>query len=433
MRFGLSQIDITPPFRMPMYGYGGREDSFDAVNDPVTFTALVLEEGGRRALIGAADLCEYPLDGSALELLEHLGGVVGCPRDNVLINTSHTHGGPAVPGRSLYNRSLRGSSGFRRYGDWLREQITAAAREAAGSLSEGTLWYGEGKTDVPLNRRPERDGRVVNAPNPDGPFDDRLQVLALRDAAGELAAVGIRVSCHPVSTGAQHLITSDYPGAWRAEFSRAFGPKVTPFFLQGAGADARPRHVAEGDHWKVIKHAELAAIGQALMAQTLAVLTRGKLVEVRDLVLAGKINPIQAPCEKLYTTREALEDLLKSASGYTKLYAEECLRLLAAGEAVPDHAGLLVQTLWLNRELPIIGLDCEALIGLGRFVEAAVAPKKAMLLGYTNGCLCYVPDSAELKRGGYEASSYVFEPWSGPLLPGVEHLMAAAVVKEPPA
>jgi hypothetical protein len=68
---------------------------------------------------------------------------------------------------------------------------------------------------------------------------------------------------------------------------------------------------------------------------------------------------------------------------------------------------------------------------LGRKVEAALAPRRTILLGYNNGCVSYAPDSVELKRGGYETSSYLFNPWSGPLLSGLEDLLAAALLKSP--
>lgn len=429
MRFGIAQCEITPPFPTPMAGYGGRQDSYDDVNDPLTFTALVLEANGRRALLGAADLCTFPEDGSTPQWIAQLAQVVGCPEENVLLNASHTHGGPLLPGRSIYSRSLRNIGAARQYATWLRERVIETAREAVGQLREGSLWYGEGHTALPMNRRRERNGQIHNAPNPEGPVDNRLQLLAVREATGALAGVGIRVSCHPVATGAQHRLTADYPGAWRAEFARAFGPRVIPFFLQGVGGDARPRHAADGERWRALKHAELPELGRELLADTLDVLTRGGLRPLDDLVLAGRLNLVQAPCERRYVSREPLEEMLKSATGYQKMYAEECLRLLETGEGVPDHAEFRVQTLWLTRDLALIGLDVEPLVGLGRFVETAIAPRQAMVLGYTNGCVSYLPDSAELARGGYEASSYLYEPWSGPLLPGVERLIADAVYR----
>lgn len=412
MRFGIAVREITPPFKTRMHGYGARQDMFDGVNDPLTFTAVVLEEGGRRMLLGAADICTFPNDGSVPGLLERLGEAVGCPAEHVMLNASHTHGGPLLPTRGWLFRDLARTGGSERYRDWLYDRVAEAAEEAAENLAEGTLWYGEGKTRVPMNRRPEREGRVLNAPNPEGGVDDRLQALVLKRMDGTLAAVGIRVSCHPVATGAQHLITADYAGAWRSAFSKAFGPGVTPFFLQGSGADARPRHVADGDRWRAMAHAELGEIGGELIAETLAVLTASTLKPVEGLALSGKIRTVSAPCEARHTIREQFE-ALKEEGSVTARYAEDALQKLAAGEAIPEAVDFQVQTIWLNPGFALIGLNVEPLYALGAHVEAAVAPAQAMLLGYTNGCIGYAPDTVEMKRGGYEASSYLYSTQDG--------------------
>ncbi len=427
MRFGVAITDISPPFRVPMCGYGYRKDSFDGVHDPLTFTALVLEEGDRRALIGAVDLVCMHRDGSIHGFLEELGKIVGCPPDNVMLNASHTHGGPHVPTSERSYRHMSDPESVKRYGKYLYETMAEAVRGACENLQEGTLWFGEGTTSLPISRRLERDGKIHHAPSPDGPTDNRMHILAFRNAEERLAVVGMKISCHSVATGARHLLTADYPGAWRAEFSRAFGPEVTPFFLQGAGADTRPRHTVEGDHWRAIPHCELAGIGRELLAEGLVVLTSQRLEPVENLVLAGKIQPVEVPCERTYTEREQFQELLDSENEREKRYAEECLRRLDAGEEVPDHATFHVQTLWLNSELALIGLDVEPLCGLGHVVESAVAPKRAILLGYTNGSFAYVPTTEEMARGGYEAESFYGKPWTGVLAPGMEDRFAEAV------
>jgi len=429
MRFGIAVTDVTPPFKTPMRGYSVRKDHFDAVHDPLTFTAVVLEEGERRALIGVADICAFPNDGSVPELLARLGEIVGCPPDNVMLNASHTHGGPSLPSsRSSTHLSASDAEACERYEALLYERVAEAATDAAGHLRDGSLWFGEGRTALPISRRLERDGQILHAPAPGAPTDDRMHVLAFRDADEKLAAVGMKLSCHPVATAYQHLLTADYPGAWREEFSRAFGQDVTPFFLQGAGADARPRHTADGDQWRALPHAELADIGREVLAECLTVLTGRGLEPVDDLLLTGRISPADVPCEKTFTRREQFGELLQSADSRKQRYAERCLELLGAGEQVPDHQTFHVQTLWLNSGLALIGLDVEPLCGLGRSVEAAVSPRRAMLLGYTNGSVAYAPGRDELPRGGYEAESFYGKPWTGPLCAGIEDHFAEAVM-----
>ena len=58
---------------------------------------LVLEEGPRRALLAATDIGSYANDERTPALMERLAAIVGCPRGHVMLNASHTHGGPMLP------------------------------------------------------------------------------------------------------------------------------------------------------------------------------------------------------------------------------------------------------------------------------------------------------------------------------------------------
>ena len=80
-------------------------------------------------------------------------------------------------------------------------------------------------------------------------------------------------------------------------------------------------------------------------------------------------------------------------------------------------------------ELALVGLDVEPLCALGFAVEKALAPKRVVLLGYNNGSCCYLPTSAEIARGGYEAESYLGKPWTGPLGPGIEDCIIAGLTR----
>ena len=399
MRFGIAVVDITPPFPTFMHGYSARKDSYDDTHDPLTLTAVILEEDGRRMLLAAADICTFHRDGSIGEIIDEAAEIAGCPRDNVMLNASHTHGGPMIPTSLTCFADAARAESTTRYGEFLREKLMAATREARKNLADGSLWYTQGSTGLPMNRRPMINGEVPNAPNPNGPTDNRLQLLVLKNAEGQVAAIGGHIACHPVTTGAQHRLTADYPGAWRAAMAQAFGGTVTPFFLQGAGADTRPRHAAEGDKWAQRPHRMLAEIGWELCADTLKALTETPLQPITELVLAGAIKTVSTPCEKRYTTSADFELLRQNNGPHEREYAEACLKRLEAGESIPEHAEFLVQTLWLNQEFALIGISAEPLLALGYAVEKAVAPKQAMLLGYTNSSVAYTPDRAEMKRG----------------------------------
>ena len=427
LRFGIARVDISPPFPITMGGYSARQDHFDRVNDPLTAEVLILEHDSTRLVIVTADLITFE-DQQAAELRVQLAKITGTTAECVLLNASHTHGGPEPRDQGVYFNPSRDTGASIRYRQWLQTQLLAAAEQAVQNLAPGSLWHGCGKTAVNMNRRLERNGDIVNAPNPTGPVDDRLHVLALRDQDGRLRALGVRVSCHPVATGAQHLITADFPGAFKKACTEALGAEVTPFFLQGAGGDMRPAAAAAGDRWRQLDHAELPAVGRQLLHETLAVLHQPQGLEhIIPGAFRGAFVEAEAPCERLYTTREDFVKLLQDGPPSYAFYPTHALARLDAGLAIPDRVKIGVQTLWLNDDLAIIGIQGEVLIGLGDYVEKTLLPKKALLLGYCNGCIAYLPDSHEVKRGGYEQMGYLYHIWTGPFRPGLEKTIANAV------
>jgi len=428
VRFGIATCDITPREPIHLSGFCQRRDVFDAVNDPVTFTALVLEESGRRMVLGAGDLLNFPADGRMGDWLERAGAAADCPPENVLLNASHTHGGPliAIPFRCF--REMYGPA-EEAYGRFLLERVVEAVRNARERLAEGTLWYAEGKTDFPRNRRRREGGRTILAPNPAGPTDDRLQIFVLKDASDEVAAVALKMACHPVTTGAQHRVTADFPGAWREAVRDALGEGVTPIFFQGAGADANPRQFEKDGRCAAQPYDILPSMGRELCTQMLRALVGKVPAPVTGLSLSGEIRSVRAPCERRYTDRAALQPLLEQGDVWQREYAAECLRRLDSGEAIPDYNEYRVQTVRLNRDFVIVGLDAEPLCALGLAVERAVAPARGIVLGYTNGYSGYAPDSAELQRGGYETETYLHHCWSGPLKPGLERLLSEAAAE----
>jgi hypothetical protein len=431
MRFGIATCDITPPFATSMGGYGKRDDLFDDVHDPLSFTAVVLEQGDRRAMLGAADLLSFPNDDRTPALLDRLAHHLQTTPQCIMLNASHTHGGPKLPGTNLFSRSGGDMALAERYADWLADRVVQTAQQAAAALQPGTLHHQCGRSDLPMNRRRTVDGAIVNAPHPQGPVDDSLHLLTLRDARGQLAGVILRLSCHPVASGPQHRITGDFVGGWRQAMTQALGPQVTPVFLQGAGGDMRPRHAADGDRWRKLPLSEMRTIGHDLMTHTLRTLLDAPTRTLDELILAGHVASATMACEPRYTTLQAVEPLLASPHYLTSAYARHVTDLLRRGQPVPTQASLPVQTLWLDDQLALVGLNCEPLIGLAAILENAFTPRQALVLGYTNGCLCYAPDSTELARGGYEAQSYLMEPWSGPWRHGFETAMLPCLATRP--
>ena len=432
LRFSIAQRSIVPAQPMPMNGYARRTVPFEAVNDALLCTTLVLESGRRRIVICAADLLEFPHGPALQELRRRLCRICGCTPADIVLNASHTHGAPLLPSRWLsFDQQVARDLRVHAYVELLIDRVAESAVSAMESLDEGTLWYAEGKTGLPINRRLERDGTIHLAPDPHGPVDDRFQLLVLKNRSDVTRAVAMRLSCHPVATGAQLRLTADWVGAWRQAIIEALGPQVTPLFLQGAAGDQRPRATARGDEWRTLDYDELPALGRTVMADTMAALSSGLVPIEPPYDLKGHLREVIVPCEPRFTRAEQFEPLLSSGEESDRIYARYCLDRLSRGESIERGPTFQVQTIWLNERFTLVGLDVEPLVRLGRKIAAAFSPRTAIVLGYTNGCVCYAPDSIELARGGYEAENYRYLGWSGPWTCGFEKAVLPSLVLDP--
>jgi hypothetical protein len=94
---GVARAVITPPLGIRMCGYTVQELPAQGVERELTATALVLAVGDARVVLVACDLVfiQAPQAG---RMRARIGRALGIPADNVLLNCSHTHLGPVLPG-----------------------------------------------------------------------------------------------------------------------------------------------------------------------------------------------------------------------------------------------------------------------------------------------------------------------------------------------
>lgn len=317
---------------------------------------------------------------------------------------------------------------IRKYQDILWEHLAVACEEARHHAGEGRFVYGETRTTFPMNRRAKIGTRVENAPNPSGPFDDRLRLLGVENADGKLIALGLILAAHPTSVGSRHQFTADFVGAWRDAFRQAKGNRITPFFLQGCGGDARPAFTRSGDRWRQAEFEELPLMGRHLLRETLEVLDKG-LKPIGPPKIATAASQVALPCEERVAHPDSCREFLQSDMPWKREFARECLRRFDRGEQLPNHVTFIVSRLQIAEDFSLFGLACEPLCALGWKIEKAFSRGTSIILGYTNGCFGYVPETGELLRGGYESEFYQFLPLSGPFFPGVEDTVISAMKK----
>ena len=93
---------------------------------------------------------------------------------------------------------------------------------------------------------------------------------------------------------------------------------------------------------------------------------------------------------------------------HRRIWGEWWLRRKAAGETIPDSLSMTLSIFELSPDLRFATLSGEVLTEMGLKVKSSFPGNAPLVLGYSNGRAAYIPDSAILREGGYEALESVF-------------------------
>lgn len=407
LRVGAAVRDVTPD-RAWLSGFAARSEPSGGVHDPITVRALVVAD----TAVVTVDVCG--LDAATCTAIREASGL---PASQVVVHSTHTHGGPAsMPGR-LEARVDQA---------WLARVVDAAAdavRAARRSQVEATLSRG-----VALD-----PGVGKNRRRPDGPTDPSIPVLAF-EAAGRRIATLVSHACHPVVLGPDNLqLTADFPGVVRSRIERVH-PDSVALFLTGCAGDVNTGHTAEasmrGDGSDLRTFAEAARIGAVIAIAALA----APLTVSTDEAVSCSRELIELPLER--PTAAALADEerrfaegARSAASASERALYGCWRDWAArmqADPLPDRwAGSVTLMKWGDARLAFLPGEPFAAVALQ--LRADLDDPALFVAGYSDDCPGYLPTTTEYPLGGYEVDdAHRYYGAAGQFAPGsAEQLMAA--------
>jgi hypothetical protein len=221
---GFATSDITPPLHLEMAGFGpflGRKAT--GIHDPLMAHAMVLEADGKRVAVVDCDVA-----GITLDLTRKVRTLVeletGIPGQYVLVSTTHTHSGPAIPNWIGWGeRNEQYLSDF-------PKRVAQAVIAASKNLRPMDLYYGE----VPV------EGVAENREYPGGPIDEKLRLLEFK-YGDTVEGFIVNYSVHNVIySELMHEYTSDLTGVGIAKVLKDY-PGAVGVFLQGSCGDINPK------------------------------------------------------------------------------------------------------------------------------------------------------------------------------------------------
>jgi neutral ceramidase len=412
-RAGVARKLITPSGPIWMSGYAARTRPSESVLHDLWTKALALEDAqGNRAALVAIDVIGLPR-----EISDRVAARVkqkhGLDRRQLLLNSSHTHCGPAVwPGlRVLFDVGPDDRRRLVEYGDRLTDALVEVVGAALADLRPATLAVGHGSAAFGANRRQPSDKGFEFGVNPKGPVDHDVPVLRIAAPDGAPRAVLFGYACHNTTLkGDCCQINGDYAGFAALELEKAL-PGATAMFLMLCGGDQNPHPRGTP---------ELAA-------------RHGKtLADAVQQTLAGGLRPVAPSIRTAFEDvgldlvrqdRAVFQQEAQSEDRFRRRRAQAVLAALDAGRPVRQVAEP-VQVVRLGERLAIVALGGEPVVDYSLRLKREYPQTDLIVAGYTNDVMCYIPSRRVLREGGYEAvDNMIYYGYPGPLVEGVEETL----------
>lgn len=228
---GAARADITPPpTLLPAPGLM----KLTSVHDPIFARVLILDNGGDKVALIAADAIILMGTG---DLIDSIAKELKIPRDRIMVTATHNHNGPilGMPGP---------------YYDFAKKSLLDAVRQANAGARPARIGYRTGKAYVNVNRDERVGDRYTMGYAPEAPSDKTVAVLTVTDTAGKPIAVYANYPVHGVvmfgsgMKDSKYEVTGDLPGATSRYVETELGKDVVALWTSGAAGDQNPLFMA---------------------------------------------------------------------------------------------------------------------------------------------------------------------------------------------
>ena len=428
-----------------MPGYAAREHPAEDKDGELYATALVVEEGQTRLAILSFDLV-FIQDPLATVLRKAIGQRLNIPFYNVLLNASHTHCAPAIE-QFQYDDDQSQENLRQMYSARLRAEVPGLAAMAANRLVPARLGTSVGEARIGINRRElTPDGSILLGENPSGPVDHEVRVIKIDDFGGRPIAVLFAHGCHTVTMGPRFLAYSaDYVGPARELIERSLG--CLSLFLQANAGDINPitgigdkeDNSNERNRLGLMLGGEVLKVQSTIYTEsirgprilvgsisTYASYPRVKLDREPDSTIQIREESVELPLQNLPDRNAAaeilrhresnLKKLLTNGASTTELNIARCYRHWAI--ELVDHVtnnrkpaiDISIQAMKIGPDLAIIAVPGETFCRLGLEVKSRSPFKDTLMLGYSNGCVSYIPTRDAFPPHGWSMTEQYYVP-----------------------
>ena len=452
LKVGTSRVDITPPIGIPHANWGSSTHQVaEGIDMPMYCYVMYLESESskNKVVILDFDLCSMSEEIDNM-VRDAVISSLDIPKENIRICLSHTHAGPPYGKDNLNGAGwiTEGVELINPYYDSFPEKISKAIDEAISSVVDCNVSYGNGRSDININRRPaDKSGTLFTGRNWDGPVDHSVDVIGFDDVDGVPVATIVGFACHPHILGPENrLISPDYPGHMRKTVEEIIGGRC--LFFQGYAGNQGPVHTFLGDVEAARKAGKILGLEASKVRMSIDPFEREeKLVEIipagadfgmyedviinepnDDLIINNKyidLPTLDFPSfEKASEVYElALEKLKKARESGN----QEEIKKMVSNAKRANHTrrnslrskdgkvNIWVQTIKIG-DIVLQGIPLEPFIEYSNKIKSLNPNKKIVLSGYSNGLTGYLPTAVAYEEGGYETRNTPLSPESEELI-----------------
>ncbi len=416
-RVGLARVKITPEQPIFLAGYASRNKPFERVETDLFVKALALEDrDGKRAVLVTSDLIGLPA-AVAEPICARLHNQAGLAREQILLNSSHIHTGPALSlsATPSEGRSAGDAERSVAYTKQLQDKIVEVVVRAFGHLEPAKLSLGSGVVNFVMNRREFTPRGVILGVNARGTADRSVPVLRVDTPDGKLRAVLFGTACHNTTlTDKDYMVCGDYAG-YAQTYVEKEHPSAEALFMIGCAGDANP--YPRGTLELARAHGESLGKEVCRVLDTRLQPVHGPLqfaFDTADL-------PLQAP-----PSRAELEKQASSNQGIATWVAKQMLAKLERGEKLPTHYKCPLAVWQFGADLTLVGLSGEVVVDYVWLLEKALGPNRLWPAAYCNDVFGYLPSARVLREGGYETRG-LYSGGIGTFDPKAEEILVGKV------
>ncbi len=407
---GAAKVRITPRQSMWMAGYASRSKPSAGVAQDLCAAALALEDQQhRRAVLVTVDLLRVTPT-LTRRVAARIAKKYGVPRERLLLNSSHTHSGPAIAEMPsiYYSASPEFTAALEAYTRELEDKLVEVVGMAIGALKPARIAFGRTEASFARNRRTSG-----------GPVDHDVPFLRIEDGRGKLRSIVFGYACHGTtnSEGPEfYQFHGDWQGAAKERLDRNH-PGSVSLFVAGCGADSDP--FPRGKLAVVQEHGfEIASAVEKAMGASLKPVSGPLRCAWDQFPLAFAPPP----------SRDELQAQLQDKRAIVRLHASKMLEILDRDGRLPTEYPYVAQAWQFGSDLTLVALAGEVVVDYDLRLKKELGTDGLWVAAYSNDVFGYVPSLRVLREGGYEggaAMTYTIFP--GPFAPTVEETIVGKV------